>query len=230
MKTFKAKKGPLKTQLYFTSSEIERMCENELRSAGLLPDNPEAIRIDRFVEKRFCLTIQYDNLPQGLLGFTRFGSKGVENIVVTQALDEEGTVSAGRRVRSTLAHEAGHGLLHASLFALEKKSKKIFGESHDETPRVLCRDSNAALTGGGKVYSGEWWEHQANLVMRELLLPRVLIEKAVRPYLSSPGLLGPAVFDESKRGEAANALADIFDVNPIMVQYRLSELFPLTQI
>jgi hypothetical protein len=65
--------------------------------------------------------------------------------------------------------------------------------------------------------------------MRELLLPRVLIEKAVRPYLSSPGLLGPAVFDESKRGEAANALADIFDVNPIMVQYRLVELFPLTQ-
>lgn len=40
--------------------------------------------------------------PQGLLGFTRFNSQGVEAIVVAKAPDDEGTKAAERRLRTTL--------------------------------------------------------------------------------------------------------------------------------
>ncbi|MCF7864944.1 MAG: ImmA/IrrE family metallo-endopeptidase [Candidatus Pacebacteria bacterium] len=184
-----------------------------------MPEKPEPIRIDRFVEKRFNLTIQYEQLPEGLLGYSRFGIKGVEAVVITQSLDEEGTVSAARRVRTTIAHEAGHCLLHAHLFATQRQSKKIFESGHDATPRVLCRDNNQELVGKRRSYQGDWWEYQANMVMSSLLMPRVLVQKAIRPYLEIMGELG------SKREEAVAVLAEIFDVNPVVARIRLSDLY-----
>src|SRR5215469_3466455 len=118
MKNFRSKSGPFREQPYYALSEIEAICTDELQKLSLLPLEPSPIRIDRFVEKRFQVQPRYENLPRGLLGFTRFGPKGVEEVVVSKALDDEGTQSAERRLRTTLAHESGHGLLHAHLFAL----------------------------------------------------------------------------------------------------------------
>ena len=58
---------------YFTPSQIDNMCCDELRGVSLLPSSPEPIRIDRFIEKRFSVSPQYEDLPDGVLGFTRFG-------------------------------------------------------------------------------------------------------------------------------------------------------------
>ena len=85
------------------------MCCDELRGVGLLPGSPEPIRIDRFIEKRFNVSPQYEDLPDGVLGFTRFGKNGVKAVVISAALDAEGGKVAGRRVRTTIAHEGGHG-------------------------------------------------------------------------------------------------------------------------
>src|SRR5258707_5098332 len=112
--------GPSSKQPYFTPSQIDNMCCDELRGLGLLPGSPEPIRIDRFIEKRFRVSPQYEDLPAGVLGFTRFGKNGVKAVVISAALDAEGGKVAERRVRTTLAHEAGHGLLHAHLFALDE--------------------------------------------------------------------------------------------------------------
>src|SRR5713226_7829376 len=72
----------------------------------------------------------YDDLPQQILGYTQFGPRGVERIVVSRRLAEEDSDVARRRDRATLAHEAGHGLLHAHLFALETSPLLLF-ESGD---------------------------------------------------------------------------------------------------
>jgi len=60
---------------------------------------------------------------------------------VAKHLEDEGTLAAERRIRSTLAHEAGHGLLHAHLFVLGKATQPLFGDSfRPNAPKVLCRD------------------------------------------------------------------------------------------
>src|ERR1035441_7735594 len=91
---------------YFTPGQIDNMCWDELRGVSLLPGSPEPIRIDRFIEKRFNVSPQYEDLPDGVLGFTRFGKNGVKAVVISAALDAKGGKVAGRRVSTTIAHRS----------------------------------------------------------------------------------------------------------------------------
>ena len=75
MKTFRSKSGPFSQRPHFEPSEIDRICADELRKQGLYPNSPEAIRIDRFVEKRFGIVPQYEDPPDGVLGFTKFSRR-----------------------------------------------------------------------------------------------------------------------------------------------------------
>jgi hypothetical protein len=56
MKTRVRAQGPFAERLYLPASHIERQCEDALRSVGLFPEAPSAIRIERFIEKKFGLT------------------------------------------------------------------------------------------------------------------------------------------------------------------------------
>src|SRR5260221_12434173 len=119
MKTVRSKAGPFISRPHFKLTEIEEICATELKAVDLYPSIPEPVRIDRFIEKRFKISHEYEDLPNGVLGFTKFGRRGVEAIVVARALDGDNSGKpAERRLRTTLAHEAGHGLLHTYLFAL----------------------------------------------------------------------------------------------------------------
>ena len=110
--------GPFPFQLYFEDlGEIDEICLEALKTQSLLPSRPAPIRIERFVEKQFKTALRYEDLGPENLGCTIFNSSGaVEAILVSRFLEEQNTISARRRVRSTVAHEAGHGLLHGSLF------------------------------------------------------------------------------------------------------------------
>jgi len=210
---------------YFTPSQIDNMCCDELRGVGLLPTSPEPIRIDRFIEKRFKVSPQYEELPVGVLGFTRFGKNGVQAVVMSAALDAEGGKVSERRVQTTLAHEAGHGLLHAHLFALNEIPVHLFDSDSHSGDQILSRD----VHGDEKKihrYDGRWWEVQANRAMSSLLCPRHLVQDAMKPFLSPAGLLGVQVLDESRCKAAARELAEIFDVNPAVTRIRIGEMYP----
>jgi hypothetical protein len=97
---------------FYEDREIEAICTDALREVGLLPTRPEAVRIDRFIEKRFGVVPTYEDLPDGVQGLTRFSQKGVREVVVAKALDDDSSTIAERRIRTTLAHEGGHCLLH----------------------------------------------------------------------------------------------------------------------
>ena len=141
MRTYPSKRGPLPEQIFYEVEEIENICRDELQGQGLYPSEPSPIRIDRFIEKRFKILPSYEDLPPGVLGFTRFGLNGVEEIVVAKALDEEGSKPAERRLRTTLAHEGGHGLLHAHLFVLGAKPASLFGDAiTSDASKILCRE------------------------------------------------------------------------------------------
>lgn len=226
MKTFRTRSGPFAERPHFKAGEIERMCVEELRAVQLLPAEPSPVRIDRFIERRFKVSPRYEDLPDGVLGFTKFGSKGVTDVVIAAHLDNDASPVTRRRLRSTMAHEAGHGLLHTYLFALGAKPASLFGEA-DTKPHILCRDVQGEHSSPG--YDGRWWEYQANRAIGGLLLPRTLVEKALEPYLVSTGGLGGKELPADQKAKAANVLADIFDVNPAVVRIRLADLFPASE-
>jgi hypothetical protein len=224
MRTIRTRNGPFTERPHFQLREIEEVCSSELRKVDLYPSEPEAIRIDRFVEKRLNISPRYEQLPAGVLGFTRFEGGRVAEIVVSQALDEEGTKVAERRLRSTLAHEAGHGLLHAYLFALGEKPKGLFDDG-DHTPRILCREVIEAsrVTSKPKVH---WSEFQANRAIGALLMPRPLVDRALQEFCIEVGGLGQRTLAADRRDAAIRALSMIFDVNPVVARLRIEEVFP----
>ena len=231
MKTFRSS-GLFAEQPYYTQAEIEQICVDELQKSGLYPSEPAPIRVDRFIEKRFGIRPSYEDLPAGLLGFTRFGDTGVEEIVVSRALDEEGSRAAERRLRSTLAHEGGgHGLLHAHLFALGLDLRPLLADALDsQKPKILCRIGGIAGIGSSKIkkYDGRWWEFQANQAMGAMLLPRKLVVGALEPILAV-GSLGQRVLQPTQVEEAALLLAEVFDVNPVVARIRIEGLYPETK-
>ncbi len=96
MKRIRSKSGPFSERPHFEPSEIDQICAEELRKQELYPSSPGAIRIDRFVEKRFGIVPQYEILPDGFWGFTKFAKKGVEAIVIAAAFDAEKGIFAER--------------------------------------------------------------------------------------------------------------------------------------
>lgn len=229
MKTYRARTGPFPERPYYEAQDIEDICTDELRKAGLYPSDPTPIRIERFIEKRFGITPVYDDLPKGLLGFTKFGPQGLEDIVLSRALAEEQSKVAERRINTTLAHEAGHGLLHAHLFVLGTPPKSLFGDGVDEqVPKILCR--NDAIPGvwtpKETSYDGRWWEYQANRAIGALLLPRALVDKALDKLLVARGLFGRKVLEAHRREKAEQLLAEVFDVNPVVARIRIGEAYP----
>lgn len=225
MKTYRASAGPVRERPFYLEPDVEGMCAEELRKLGLLPSSPQPINIDRFIEKRFGVTPEpADDLPASILGYTAFGAKGIQAIYVSRSLFEDEAQPAKRRVTTTLAHEAGHGLLHAHLFAFEAdKNLALFGQDANVTAtKILCRDEDTRPRSG---YDGRWWELQANMAMAALVLPKALVLECVKPHLEPQGGLGTLVLPEPHRAAAICLVADTFDLNPIVAQHRLARLF-----
>jgi hypothetical protein len=229
MKTWRTRQGPFAERPVYSLQEIESICSDELKKVNLYPNEPEPIRIERFIEKRFGITPVYENLPEGVLGFTRFGPKGVEQIVVAESLTD-GTQTADRRISTTLAHEAGHGLLQAHLFVNGSEASSLFeGNVDSQTPTILCRPD--AIPGLQKQtnYDGRWWEFQANQAIGALLLPKLLVEKCLDSLFAIRGSFGMPNLPAGKRGESVKRLSETFIVNPIVAKIRLDQLYPLRE-
>lgn len=232
MRTYRATSGPFAERPYYTVEEVEKICSDELLKVGLLPQDPGPIRIDRFIEKKFKVDPKYENLPEGFLGCTKFGTKGVEEIIVSKSLAEENSKVAERRIDTTLAHEVGHGLLHAHLFAFGEQPRSLFGDSLDPIePKILCRKNTIeGIRSRIRIdYGGRWWEYQANLAIGGLLLPRQLVMMVLEPFLVEKGQLGSKLLDSVRKEEATRELVEVFDVNPIVARIRIETIFPPEQ-
>ncbi|MDD5464911.1 MAG: hypothetical protein PHP73_00990 [Candidatus Omnitrophica bacterium] len=225
MKSFRTKVGPFAERPYYKLSDIENICNDELRKVDLLPSEPSPIRIERFIEKRFRIFPSYEDLPEGVLGCIKFGTKGVEEIKISKFLSEDGDKVSERRINTTLAHEAGHGLLHAHLFVLGLPSQSLFENEVVNTPTILCREGAVTGIGGKSNYDGRWWEFQANRAMGALLLPRFLVQKSTETFLVSRGAMGIKTIEAKNRESVIKTLVDAFDVNPAVARIRIDEMY-----
>lgn len=223
MKLVHQKNSPFAIRPFYDLQEIENLCTAELRKTGLLPERPEPIRIDSFIEKRFGIPEDYQDLPAGVLGFTRFGPNGVSEIVISLELGSCTDTVSERRVRTTMAHEAGHGLLHSFLY-MNNGQTSLFDFDNDPG-KILCREQHIEEVTLPVKYDGRWWEYQANCAMGALLLPKHLVVKCVEPFLQDYGSLGLKQIDPARLSLAEKEVADVFNVNPIVARIRLKVLF-----
>lgn len=221
--------GPFAQKLYIPPAKFETIAHDALVEVGLMPDSPSEVRIERFMEKKWDMSEDYVELPEDVLGQAAFDENGLHHIELNRALAEEDSIPAQRRVRSTLAHEIGHGLVHANLWAevfrMRKEGTLIpipanLQQSFTEFG-FSCR-SHTIEDGSGKPGGFEWWEYQANQLMGALLLPWHLAMKIAEPYrkeLSSAQTL----VRENAFHRLQYDLADVFNVNPVMARIRLQK-------
>lgn len=228
---------PFLSKPFFHEKQIERTCIDALKIQGLMPEEPGPIRVDRFIEKQFGIEIDYEDLQgrfgEGVMGACRFQTNGeVAQILVDAALEEDQSPLGEKRIRSTLAHEAGHGLLHGSLF-MEKfeaeKESRLSPQIPSTSSGIIsdgfaCRGLGQTGSGSGRRF--EWWEVQANKAMASLLLPRQLVDPYVREIMSIPLPKFPWM-DKSPDWEledVAKKVADKFEVSISMATYRIQAL------
>jgi len=227
VKEYRTREGPYPVRLQYEVSEIDDICCDALRQVKLLPIEPAPIKVDLFLEKYFQVVVDYPDLGEGIMGSAIFNSKGaVTGFLISSSIEKEGTATAERRVRSTLAHEGGHGLLHSRLF-MEECTGNLFGaQDFSKSPKsnFLCRSTDIAPASGTPVYTGKWWEWQANRAIGGLLLPKQLMHKALTPFLEETQYGRKMI--PAKRQAAEKHIAETFDVNPVVARIRLGEMFP----
>jgi hypothetical protein len=173
-------------RIWFEPLEIEQMMTSELRKAGLMPvDAAPSVKLEAFIERHLKVKLdQHADLPPNVLGVTQFFEGKEPTISINRdltgsALDEDDSPPGQLgRWRATLAHEAGHVLLHRSLFEFAVGNMNLFGSpsSGDGGRQLLrCLKRDATYTSGG-----DWREIQANQAMAALLMPKGLFVKLAR--------------------------------------------------
>jgi Zn-dependent peptidase ImmA (M78 family) len=219
--------GPFPRSIFIPDARIERTCTDALIASGLLPSEPSPIRIDRFIEKQFTVEVGYIDLKKrfgvGVMGACQFSRVGqVHQIFVDLAIGEDDSQLGERRHRSTLAHEAGHGLLHGELFAEKFRADEevaSFGILNaDDCESVFAEGFSCrglGDPGGGR--KNEWWEIQANKAMAALLLPKNLVVTHMRSFLNTPA--------KPTLRETCGSVADVFNVSVTMARYRIENDF-----
>lgn len=231
MKSYRATGGRFQLRLSFSTDEIDDICSEALAKSGYMPKAPEAIRIDRFVERYFQCSAGYEDLPSGAMGYTLFDERGKVLQVRVSSKLEDGLRSSERRVRTTWAHEAGHCLLHSTLF-IEEKGQPTFAQtegknSNIEGKKILCRDSD--IRPVGRSFDGRWWEWQANRCIGGLLLPKKLVREVLAKFLTESVVTRSPTLLPANRKLAEKIVSETFDVNPVVARIRLNEMFPDTK-
>lgn len=218
--------GPFRERLYFEALEIDDICHDALKAAGYLPDFPKEINVERFVEKHFACECGYENLPEDVMGFTAFNQKGKVISIRVQSRLEDGSRTGVHRVRSTWAHEAGHGLLHAVLFIEIPGSPTLFQctDSNVSDNRILCRSADIRPVGSG--YDGRWWEWQANRCIGSLLLPKGLVRQSLAALLETSIVTQKPNLPPARRDKAVELVSTVFNVSALASKIRLEEMFP----
>lgn len=196
-------------KLFFDDAELDSIAGEALVATGHpREENGIATNIDALVKAQFGIWPEPKELPPHIHGATKFFRDGKMEMLISQTLTDKAGEHRGtlHRYRTTVAHEAGHGLLHRHLYLTE--SLNLFGEH--AFSGSSCKEIQ--LHRG---YNYDWKEWQANQIMARLLLPKQDLLKAV----SDTRLKGL-----TKNSDIIAAVSTAFIVSTEAVQYRLKGL------
>lgn len=228
MKSWPDPKSPWGKQLRFDDSEFEAMMDEMRDRAGPECFTPgKGVDVDLVLLSAIESEADYVDLPAGIMGRTLFAPDGSVKIEVSRQLsdDAERGKTARRRLRTTLAHEAGHVACHRGLFIRDTETLSLFSAaqigSATAKPPIMCRGENMGQRG----YSGEWWEFQANRCMAALLLPKRLFSTSTTKILADGGFASGEDCVKRGHGESlVRELSDEYDVSQTATLFRLQAL------
>ena len=221
--------GPFREYKFIPDKRIERAALTALEETRLLPTSPSKVAIEKFCDRKWGFPEDYRDLGPDFLGRATFNINGLVSIEVNARLEEDTSRVGVCRLRSTIAHEAGHGILQASMFiekiAFDQGQMALFEDvdrkQKPPEPTMIATRSNAI---DSTPQPFEWWEYQANRFMAEVLMPKPLLLEVMSARINPEKLL------TKKLGwtidwDALNAqddVADIFGVSKQMAQIAVS--------
>lgn len=218
---------------FIHADEIEKLVELELTASGLFPtiENP-IVEIETFIERHLGAQLeQYVDLDDDVLGVTYFFPDRPPHVQINRNLAEAADdVHAPTwyhgRLRSTMAHEAGHILLHRNLFDFETQQGSLWDgydsrETNARCQRCLKRDATQATAG-----RVDRREYQANIAMAALLMPRRVFEATAFSVLEGWGITDAVRESEqvSLRLKLTSELGERFKVSRQACEIRMKTL------
>ena len=182
MKEYRSATG--ERRLWFEEDEIEWMMEDELSKAGLLPCLADpVVDLESLLEIHLGVKLDvHAVLDDDELGVTEFvgGKKPLVSInkdLTSRAETEEAPSGILGRWRATMAHEAGHVVLHRALVEVQFEQGSFFAETTKERGSSLfrCLKRDVSFRRGNY----DWKEVQANRGMGALLMPARVFRELV---------------------------------------------------
>lgn len=177
--------GPFLRNEFIPDKRIARVALEQLAACRLLPESPGPVDVEKFCDRKWGRPEDYGALDEDVMGRASFTYQGFERIEINDGLVADTSLTGVRRVRSTLAHEIGHAVLHEDLFVerllFERNQGLLFGDAERNAPvAIVCRNSDIF----GKPRKSDWWEIQANKFMAAVLMPKPLLLQITAPALA----------------------------------------------
>ncbi len=213
---------------------IERDAENFLKDFDpVCLDCPVDVDIDAFAEFYLGLTPGFFRLTSygGILGMMIFHDKDKVPIYLPEekradyyyagrgeVLIDASLENDEHRLRSTMAHEAGHWIYHQAYFPRGGESGK-----EPERRTCACRKPDIAGSGPKRLISDEdWLEHQANYFSAAILMPR----RAMRNFCRDPFIRSILYkYDPDKAlTELSCMVSETFNVSEESAKIRIGQL------
>lgn len=232
MRSYYIPDSVLPQRYHFSRQDIEKAARDELRQVECLPKVPEPIDLEKYLFRRHdkLEPQSTDRLATGVLGAAELMDPRKPAIWISQAVFD----GAPARYRSTLAHEIGHLVLHASLY-IDEEFPRIVAQCRggaDLARGFHCgidqikEQPQAPLQSAHPLFH---LEYQANLFMVAMLTPTPLVRTSIEPWTCTTTRRdGSRIcsLEESDRPEAVALVAETFQVSRELAKYRLEDLFP----
>jgi len=187
--------GRFRWRPFLEASEIDVLCEHRIQRFLLDRYGDEAYPITtddltRLIEQDaddldlFANLSSFGNDNVVVEGVTTFIPGRRPRVQIGRQLSEDARQEA--RLRTTLAHELGHVLLHD--FAGEREDAPRSRQADDPDTVSTTRCTPWAIGAGSRV---DWMEWQANYASGALLMPHTAVWRAVRPFVQDEGNTAP---------------------------------------
>lgn len=150
-------------------------------------------------------------------GVTEFRPKKKPIVSIAQALSED--ERRANRLRTTLAHEFGHVILHGYLFVLTGlAAQQALNNTPTQGNKVICKRETI-----DRPKMVDWMEWQANYFSSALLMPVRYLKQTVEQFQQSTGLQW-ILADSLQATQLVQAVQQQFAVSSDAARVRLSSL------
>jgi Zn-dependent peptidase ImmA (M78 family) len=202
--------------------ELEKLCEERTlpfltarygQAPARLPTDALTVLIEDQAE---VLDLDADLISEDereeIHGVTTFKAGERPTVEINRHLRR--TLQRINRLRTTLAHEYGHLLLHAWLY------EHFHGRVGNPAP-LRCYSRTVE---GNIDWLIDWMEWQAGYLCGALLMPRWRVDLLINAFAREIGIAGPLKRDSIEGGRLIERVTDLFDVSREAARVRLLKL------